>query len=86
MKFKFTKGNLAAASLGALWLMAVMIFLLDKEQGKAVFLSVAPLLIDAMKWISLAFLGLNVIDNGVQGKWYNEGLANKAAAEAGKEQ
>ena len=75
-KFKFTKGNLAACSLAALWLMAVLIFLLD-EQGKAVFLAVAPLLIDAMKWISLAFLGLNVLDNGVQGKWYQEGLAKK---------
>ena len=79
-KFKFTKGNLAACSLAALWLMAVLIFLLDKTPGKAVFLAVAPLLIDAMKWISLAFLGLNVIDNGVQGKWYQEGLAK-----AGKE-
>lgn len=78
-KFKFTKGNLAAASLAALWLMAALIFLLD-DKGKAVFLAVAPLLIDAMKWISLAFLGLNVIDNGVQGKWYQEGLAK-----AGKE-
>ena len=78
-KFKFTKGNLAACSLGSIWLMAMLIYFFD-AQGKAVFLAVAPLLIDAMKWISLAFLGLNVIDNGVQGKWYQEGLAK-----AGKE-
>ena len=80
MKFKFTKGNLAACSLGAIWLMAMLIYFFDASPGKTVFLAVAPLLIDAMKWISLAFLGLNVIDNGVQGKWYNEGLAK-----AGKE-
>jgi len=79
-KFKFTKGNLAACSLGSLWLMTMLIYFFDASPGKAVFLQVAPPLIDAMKWISLAFLGLNVIDNGVQGKWYQEGLAK-----AGKE-
>jgi len=82
--WKWTKGNLAAGVEAALFILAFTFFFGDKTEGKTVFLEIAPLLIDAMKWVALAFLGLNVIDNGVQGKWYNEGLANRATAEADK--
>jgi len=36
---------------------------------------IAPHIIDAMKWVLVAFLGLNVTDNLVQGKFYNSNLA-----------
>ncbi len=73
--WKWTKGNLAAGVEAALFILAFAFFFGDTTTGKAVFLETAPLLIDAMKWVALTFLGLNVVDNGVKGKWYNEGLA-----------
>lgn len=73
--WKWTKGNLAAGVEAALFILAFTFFFGDITEGKTVFLEIAPLIIDAMKWVALAFLGLNVIDNGVQGKFYNEGLA-----------
>lgn len=73
---KFTKGNTAAGAFAGLWVMAMLLYFFD-EPGKPVFLQVAPLLIDAMKWDILAFLGLNVVDNGVKGKFYNPALEGK---------
>lgn len=73
---KFTKGNTAAGAFTGLWVMAMLLYFFD-EPGKLVFLQVAPLLIDAMKWDVLAFLGLNVVDNGVKGKFYNPALEGK---------
>ncbi len=82
--WKWTKGNLAAGVEAALFILAFTFFFGDRSDGKAVFLEIAPSIIDAIKWVALAFLGLNVIDNGVQGKWYQEGLANKATVEGDK--
>ena len=82
--WKWTKGNLAAGVEAALFILAFTFFFGDRTDDKAVFLEITPSIIDAIKWVALAFLGLNVIDNGVKGNWYNEGLANRATAEANK--
>lgn len=82
--WKWTKGNLAAGVEAALFILALTTFFGDRSEGKIVFLGWAPLLVDAMKWVALAFLGLNVLDNAGKGVFYQEGLADRATALEGK--
>jgi len=75
VKIKFTKGNTTAYYEFGLLLVLCLIFFCDRTDNKAVFTMIAPHIIDAMKWVLVAFLGLNVTDNLVQGKFYNSNLA-----------
>jgi hypothetical protein len=72
---KMTKGNATAGAGIAMFALYLFTFLADNTPGKTQFLALAPVLIDAMKWIVIAYLGVNVIDNGVKGAFYQPGLA-----------
>lgn len=75
---KMTKGNATAGAEIAMIALYLFTFLTDSTPGKTQFLALAPVLIDAMKWIVIAYLGVNVIDNGVKGAFYQPGLAGGA--------
>ncbi len=79
--FKWTKGNLAVGALAAFWVLYLLTFFFDRSEGKKVFLQISPMLVDAMKWDTLAFLGFNVLDNAGKGKFYQAGLVASGTEE-----
>lgn len=54
----------------------------DSTPNKSLVVSNGPVIIDAMRWIGISFMGLNVLDNGVKGKYYQSALDKGAGGEA----
>lgn len=74
---KVTKGHAFLLSEILLFAMFVITLFSDDSANRIVFAALAPLLIDAMQWITVGFIGLNVMDNGVKGKFFQNELKEK---------
>jgi hypothetical protein len=71
--FKLTKGYAFLESE----VVFIFLFLLVMFVKPEFVETMGPVIIQAMQWLAIAFMGLNVADNGVKGKYYQPDLADK---------
>lgn len=71
---KVTKGLAFLVTMGVLLILGIVVMATPQNRDNVTYAAALAEIVNTMRWVSIAYMGWNVADNGVKGKFFRQEL------------